>query len=80
MSGLHSLELVKNNLLAVESNLITVIANGVPYQDAKINQYGTTTQNGNNIDFYLAVSDVGNASADGYFYCDITFLLQDITP
>jgi hypothetical protein len=26
MSGLHSLELVKNNLLAVESNLITVIA------------------------------------------------------
>lgn len=58
--------------------IITVVANGAPYQDAKINQVGTTAQNANNIDFYLAVSDMGNPSGDGFYYADITFLMQAI--
>jgi hypothetical protein len=49
-----------------------------PYQDGKINQVGDIVQNGTDIDFYLAISDVGNASSDGFFYADITVTMQEI--
>jgi hypothetical protein len=58
---------------------ITVIANGAKYQDANINQVGTTAQAGNNISFQLSVSDLGNPSGDGYYYADIVFLLQALS-
>lgn len=64
--------------MSLTNYIITVIANGAPYQDAKINQVGVTVQNGNNIDFSLAVSDGGSASDDGFYYADITFLMQAI--
>ncbi|MBE3088407.1 MAG: hypothetical protein IMZ71_04770, partial [Chloroflexi bacterium] len=50
---------------------VSIIANGAPYQDAKINNYGDIAQNGDNIRFYLAVSDTGSPSDDGFYYTDI---------
>jgi hypothetical protein len=64
--------------MSLTSYIITVVCNGTPYQDAKINQVGTITQAGSNVSFYLAVSDTGNPSGDGFFYADITFLMQTI--
>ena len=63
----------------ITSHVVSVISNGAPYQDAKINQYGDIVQNGSAINFYLAVSDAGNASSDGKFYTDITILAEEKT-
>jgi hypothetical protein len=65
--------------ISLLSYVVSVIANGAPYQDGKINQVGDVTQSGNNITFQLAVSDAGNPSADTYFYADIAIILQEIT-
>ena len=64
--------------ISLLSYVVTVICNGTPYQDAKINQVGNVTQSGSNISFQLAVSDAGNASGDGFFYADLTIGLQTI--
>jgi len=59
---------------------VSMICDGSIYQDAKINQVGNISQSGNNISFFLAVSDTGKASIDGFCYCDITFFLETIIP
>jgi hypothetical protein len=64
--------------ISLLSYVVTVIANGAPYQDAKINQVGDITQSGSDITFKLAVSDSGNPSSDTFFYADITIGLQAI--
>lgn len=64
--------------ISLLSYVVTIIT--PPYQDAKINQVGSITQSGSNISFQLAVSDAGNASGDGFYYCDIIVGLQEITP
>lgn len=61
------------------SHIVTIIANGTPYQDAKINLYGEPSANGAAMDFYLAVSDAGNPSSDGKYYVDICILAQEKT-
>lgn len=61
----------------LDTQIVTIQLSG--YQSAFISQIGVETQNGNDIDFYLAVSASGNASDDGYFYADITFTIQDKT-
>ena len=58
----------------LDDYIISVV--GSDYQDATIYQVGLATQSGNNISFYLAHSYNGNASADGFYYCDLSFLLQ----
>jgi len=60
------------------SYIVSIVANGAIYQDAKINQVGNITQSGSNISFSLAVSDTGNASDDTFFYADIIITLQAI--
>ena len=60
------------------SYIVSIVANGAIYQDAKINQVGNITQSGSNISFSLAVSDTGNASGDTFFYADIIITLQAI--
>jgi hypothetical protein len=64
--------------ISLLSYIVTIISNGAPYQDAKINQVGNVTQSGSNISFQLAVSDTGNPSSDGFFYADISIALQQI--
>jgi len=59
--------------------IVSIVANGAPYQDCKINQVGTTSQAGSNITFQLAVSDAGNPSGDGKYYADISILMQEMT-
>ena len=60
------------------SYIVSIVAIGAIYQDAKINQVGNITQSGSNISFFLAVSDTGNASDDTFFYADIIITLQAI--
>jgi hypothetical protein len=66
-------------VISLLSYNVSLIINGTPYQDAKINQVGSPTQSGSNISFQLAVSDTGSpVSSDGFFYVDIVVLLQPI--
>lgn len=62
--------------MSLLSFVATVIVNGTPYQDAKINMVGVVTNSGNNLTFQLAVSDGGAPSEDGYYYADIIIGLQ----
>jgi hypothetical protein len=64
--------------ISVTGYNVTIMCNAAPYQDAKVNQVGDITQSGLNIAFYLAVSDTGNPSSDGFFYADLTIGLQAI--
>jgi hypothetical protein len=64
--------------ISILTHSVSVVCNATPRCDAKINRVGDITTNGGNIDFYLAVSDTGKSSSDGFFYCDITILLHPI--
>jgi hypothetical protein len=55
-----------------------IAIDGASYQSAQVHQVGIATQDGGDISFYLAYSNIGNASSDGYYYCDIVFLLQEM--
>jgi hypothetical protein len=63
-------------VISLSTYVVSVVSNGSPYQDAKINQVGSLTQVGSNISFQLAISDTGNPSSDGKFYTDILIFLQ----
>lgn len=57
---------------------VSVIVNGSPYQERKVNLVGEPAQSGDNITFQLALSDIGNDSDDGFSYADIDICLQEI--
>ena len=64
--------------MSLVSWAISVICNGVPYQETQINQVGAITNVGTDISFQLAVSDAGNPSGDGFFYTDLLICLEAI--
>ena len=62
--------------MSLTSWAISVICNGVPYQETQINQVGDVSNVGTDISFQLAVSDAGSPSGDGFFYTDLLICLE----